>query len=250
MAMSLGAPYHLLVGGVWRHLAAVAPDVPVTPDRPSSIFKSQGNVVWAQVAPAVKRVWGFSFDWEDVSAARYLDLAAANPDDDVWLLDLNLAKINMLAASQTKGRSVTKVSVDGHPLPCFAGGTGFVSKVREGQTYHLSYTTTQDAGAPVGTWSIDGGEAVAFNAPSGAGARRGSFAIRAAGDQLVVVWTVPDKTTAARLTEGSVDELGFLESRGATPCQVLVGDGASSYKMSWADRQSLADSTYVLTEVG
>lgn len=244
------APYYLLVGESWRHLESVAPGVSVAPDRPTSLFKSVGNVVWGQVSDVVKRVWSLTFEWDDAEATRWLDYAAAQPAVEVWLLDLNLAKINMLAASQTKGRSVTKISVDGHPLPCFAGGTGFVSKVREGQAYHLSYTTSQAEGEPVGTWSIDGAAPVVFNAPSGSGARRGSLTIRAAGEQLAVTWTVADKTTAARLTEGSVDELGFLESRGATPCQVLVADGTASYKMAWEDRQPLVDSAYVLTEVG
>lgn len=248
--MQRRAPYHLLIGGSWKHLESVAPAVAITPDRPTSLLKSQGNVVWAQVADVVKRVWGFSFEWDDAESSRHLDYAAANPADDAWLFDLNLARINMLAASQTKGRSTTKIDVDGYSMSAFTAGAGFVTMVRLDQIYHLSYTTTQPEGAPVGRWSVDGATWAQFLAPPGAGPRRGSVAIRSTGDDLAVTWTAADKTTAARLTEGSVDDYGFLESRGATPCQVLVGDVAATYKMAWQDRQSLADSSYVLTEVG
>lgn len=250
---SLGAPYYLQVGGTWRHLESVAPGVAVTPDRPTSVFKSIGNVVWAQVADEVKRAWGFSLEWEDVEAGRWLDYAAANPNTEAWLLDLNLAQINMLAAEDTKGTSTTLVDVDGLAMPAFTGAGPKLSasvRVRAGQTYHLSYTTTLAAGTVVGSRNLDGSLGT-FRAPAGTGARRGSVSFRPATDQVLGIgWEGDGFTSGARLTEGSVDDLGFLESRGKTPCEVMVGDGTATYKMAWADRLSLADSTYVLTELG
>lgn len=251
MLVSRGAPYHLLVGGSWKHLASVAPGVSVAPDRPTSMFKSLGNVVWAQVADVVKRSWDFSFEWEDPEATRWLDYAASQPDAEVWLLDENLAQINMLPAAATQGgSSSTLVDVDGIGMRAFAVGESYVAKVRGGQTYHLSFTTNTADGFEVAQVQVDGASVRAF-APKGFGARRGSVTFSPVVDQdVTVVWSLAGATSGARLTSGSVDDIGFLPSRGKTPCEVLVGDTSATYKMAWADRQSLADSSYVLTELG
>jgi hypothetical protein len=225
--------------------------VPVTPDRPSSTFKSLGNVVWAQVADVVKRVWGFSFEWEDPQSTRWLDHAASRPQDEVWLLDENLARINMLPVSATQGvHSSVLIDVDGVPMQAFVQYESHVTKVRAGQTYHLSFTTTAPAGVEVAFVQLDGGAVNGF-APAGVGPRRGSMTFTPAADEdVTIAWSSSGKTTAARLTQGSVDDARFLPSRGKTPCEVMVGDINATYKMAWADRQSLADSTYVLTELG
>ncbi|KQY58310.1 hypothetical protein ASD11_01190 [Aeromicrobium sp. Root495] len=207
-------------------------------------------MVFAQVAPVVKRVWGFSFELEDPEATRWLDYAASRPDAEVWLLDTVLAQINMLDPRSTEGRSSATIAVDEVLMPAFTVGEQSEVRVRAGQNYHLSYTTIRTAGATIGTIEVDGA-VVPIVAPAGTGARRGSVSFRPAADQgAVIAWTFANVTTAARLTEGSVDRLGFLPSRGATPCQVLVSDGAPTFKMSWHDRLALADSSYVLTEVG
>ncbi|MET0886298.1 MAG: hypothetical protein ABWX92_07590 [Mycetocola sp.] len=253
MTAHLGAPYYLRIGGTWFHIANVRKGVPITPNRPTSLFYSLGNTVYARVSAVAKRAWGFSFEWEDAEATRWLDYAAANPDAEAWLLDGNLAQINMLPKSATQGRSPTLVDVDGLGMRSFLALETATIKVRKGITYHLSYTTTATAGSVLGKLEFSDNELGTFGvvAPSGTGARRGSMSITAPADEdLTIEWTSAGTTSGARFTEGSVDTLGFLESRGATPCRVLVGDGAATYKMAWNDRLALADSSYVLTEVG
>lgn len=250
-SISRGAPYHLLVGGSWKHLASVAPGVAVTPDRPTSLFKSLGNVVWAQVADVAKRSWGFSFEWEDPEATRWLDYAAARPDVEAWLLDENLARINMLPATATEGASsTTLIEVDGIDMRAFAQGESCSAKVLGGQTYHFSFTSDTAAGLEVARIQVDGSPVLVI-ASEGFGPRRGSVSFAPSSDQdVTITWSVSSVASGARLTLGSVDNFGFLASRGKTPCEVLVGDGSATYKMSWSDRQSLADSAYVLTELG
>lgn len=252
MTDSRGAPYYLLVGGAWKHLSAVAPAVPITPARPTSLFTALGNVVYAQVARVVKRTWGFSFEWEDPEATRWLDHAASRPELPVWLLDENLAQINMLPAAATEGVSSVTIDVGGVSMPAFTGYERHDTKLRGGQDYHLSYTTVAAEGVQVAWFETPSGDVTEIFAPPGVGARRGSMSIRPDEDtDIRLAWTLPGgMTTAARLTEGSVDDLGFLPSRGVTPCRVVVGDGAITYRMAWQDRLSLADSAYVLTEVG
>jgi hypothetical protein len=250
MTVSRGAPYHLRIGSAWKHLAAVAPGVAVTPSRPTSFFTSIGNVVTAEVADVANRAWGLSFELEDADATRWLDYAAGHPDLDVWLLDENLAQVNMLAVSATEGQSATTILVDGIPMPAFVKFEHYDTKIRADVFYHLSFTTTAAAGAVIG-WLETAGDVVEyFNAPPGSGPRRGSVSFRRDADtDLRVAWGASHIATAARLTQGSVDDHGFLPSRGATPCRVLVGDGAATYKMAWECQLALADSSYVLTEV-
>jgi len=251
MTHSRRAPYHLLIGSGWRHLESVAPGVSITATRPTSLFATLGNTVYARVGPVAKRVWGFAFEWEDPEATRWLDYAASHPERDVWLLDENLAQVNMLPVSATEGQSLVTIDVDGIPMRTFVAYENYRTRLRAGVEYHLSYTTTAAEGAEIGWHQTAADDAVSHLAPPGSGARRGSLSIKVDADtEVLIAWAPGDKTTAARLTEGSVDDLGFMPSRGATPCRVLVGDGAATYKMAWRDRLSLADSSYVLTEVG
>jgi len=250
MTHSRRAPYHLLVGSMWKHLENVAPGVPITATRPTSLFSTLGNTVYARVGPVAKRVWGFAFEWEDPEATRWLDYAASRPEREVWLLDENLAQINMLPVSATEGQSGVWIDVDGLTMQAFTSGETAASKVRGNVAHHLSFTTTAAPGATVGVYAL-GSTPIAIKAPDGVGPRRSSFSFVPDVDvDLAVQWTAANVVTAARLTVGSVDALGFLPSRGATPCRVLVGDGAATYKMAWKDRLSLSDSSYVLTEVG
>lgn len=243
------APYCLQVGGVWRQLVGVAPGVTVTPSRPTSTFTTLGNTVYAQVARKVARTWGFAFEWEDAEAGRWLDYAATNPGA-VWLLDRNVAQQQMLTVAQSLGTSATTLLVDGMALPTFVAATTATRKLRAGVAYSLSYTTNRTAGATVGSFNIGAG-AVNFVAPSGSGARRGSVSFTPVADvDAVITWTTGNATTAARLTQGSVDSLGWLPSTGGTPSRVMVSDGVPTYNMAWTDRLALADSSYVLTEVG
>ncbi len=247
MTVANGSPYWLLIGGSWRHLEGVAPGVTPTPNRPTNLFTTLGNTVYAQVARVAKRSWDFAFQWEDAEAARWLDYAATNPGP-VWLLDQNLATINMLTQAQTKGTAAS-ISVDGVLMPTFAAGTSYSRKVRGGVAYHLSYTTFRTAGAVIGTYNAGAGS-VNIVAPAGSGARRGSVSFTPAADgDVAITWTYAAVTTAARLTEGSLDTLGFLEGR-STPCRVLVSDGVPTFNMTFADKLAVGDSSYTVTEIG
>lgn len=243
------SPFYLQVRGVWKQLEGVVPGVAVVPDRPSSEFRSLGNVRYVQVAAKVVRTWGLSFVWEDAEASRWLDYAASNPSEVVWFWDTNLAQINCLDPADTKGASATLVTVDGIPMPAFVALDGFTQKLRGGVTYYLSYTTTHTAATTIGTYNIGAG-VVNIVSPAGSGARRGSVSFTpAAAVDAVVSWTVADKTSGARLTEGTVDTLGFLEGRD-TPCRVSVSDGASTYNRSSTTALPWADTSYVVSEVG
>lgn len=242
------SPYHLSVGGAWMHLEGVAPGVQVTQDRPTSFFKTLGNTVYAQVARSSKRMWGLSFEWADAEASRWLDHAATNRGA-VYLLDEILSQINMLPESATSGASSTYVTVDGVPMRAFTAGASVGRLLQAGVEHSLSFTTTHTAGVAIGTYNIGAGSQNIY-APPGTGARRGSVAFTPAVDtSAVFTWSVAGVTSGARLVRGPVDDGGFLEGRN-TPCRVLVSDGTPTFKMTYSDALALADSTYVLTEVG
>lgn len=66
---------------------------------------------------------------------------------------------------------------------------------------------------------------------------------------VTVIPTVAGVTSALRLTEGSVDQLGFVPGMKAV-CQVSVSDPQQTLNMVFADRLPLSDYSVVLREVG
>jgi hypothetical protein len=243
------SPYWLQVGGKWVQLEGIAPEVSVGISRPTVTLTTLGNTVYVQQAIRANRVWSVSFSQADAEAGKWLDYAATNPGA-VYLLDRNAAQQNMLDPRETKGSSATTVVVDNGPsMPAFLTTEGFVQKVRGNVPLLLSYTTSRAAGGNVGTYDLGSGP-VTFNAPAGSGARRGSVAITPAADgNLTVAWTQASVTTAARLTEGSVDGFGFIEGR-TTPCQVMVSDVSANYLRASSTTSPIADQAYTFQEVG
>lgn len=242
------APFWILVGGKWVHLDGIAPGVAVTTTRPTVVFTTLGNTVFTQQARRVNRSWTIGMAWADAEAGRWLDYSATNPGE-VWFLDQMAARINMLDPRDTKGSSATTIAVEGVMMPTFITTESFTRKIRGGVAYALSYTTTRTAGAVLGTYDVGAG-AVDIVAPSGTGARRGAVSFMPPADgTLTVNWTVANVTTAARLTEGSVDTVGFIEGRN-TPCRVSVSDVSATFNLAYVDRPPLSDQSYVLQEVG
>lgn len=245
----LATAFRILIGGVWVALDDVDADVPVEVDRSSSEFVTLGGTRYIQSAHRFARSWRLGYSLLNASVGKWLDYAATNPGQ-VWLLDVVAAQQNMLDPRDTKGTSATLVAVDGGPqLPTFAAATTCTRKVRAGVTYYLSYTTTHTAATTIGTYNAGAGS-VNITSPAGTGARRGSTSFTPASDGTVTItWTVANKTTAARLTEGDVDDLGFLEGKN-TPCQVSVSDTSQTMSQAFNDRLALSNFAYLLREVG
>lgn len=245
----LATAFYALIGGAWVALDDVDADVEVGAERRSSEFVSLGGRRYVQSAERVLRAWRVDYSLSDAAKGKWLDYAATNPGA-VWLLDVTAAQVNMLDPEDTKGSSATLVAVDGGPqMPTFAAGTSYTRKVRAGVTYYLSYTTTHTASTTIGTYNAGAGS-VNITSPVGTGPRRGSTSFTPASDgDVTITWTVADKTTAARLTQGDVDDYGFLEGKN-TPCRVAVSDSPQTMSQAFPDRLALSNFSYLLREVG
>lgn len=246
-----GSPFYLQIGGVWVHLDGVSPVVPITSDRPSSEFVSLGGVRRTQRAASAPRTWAIGAEEVDAEFVRWLSLAASGLAGDVWLYDQAAAQANMLNPLDTIGRDTAQplVTVDSVPLRSFAASYTLTRKVRQGVMYWLGGWSTQTAAATLGTYNLGAG-AVNIGAPAGTGSRRFSTSFTPAADATVtIIITVAAKTSGLRLTEGSVDSLGFLPGEN-TPCQVSVSDPDRSLSMVYTDRLPQSDYSVVLREVG
>jgi hypothetical protein len=250
--MTLPTAFHLLIGDVWVALEDVDADIPVESSRPTSEFVSSDGTRFVRRAKRLARSWRLSYSLSDESYGRWLKYASSGDAGEVWLLDTAAAQVNMLDPRMTKGSlaAATLIAVDGGPkLKAFAAGDTYTRKVRAGVTYYLSYTTTHTAATTIGTYNAGAGS-VNITSPAGSGARRGVTSFTPAADaDVTITWTVANKTTAARLTEGDVDDGGFLEGRN-TPCRVSVSDPSVSMDQAFDDRLARTDTTYLLREVG
>lgn len=241
----MSSPFLLNVDGIWIPLTGVQREATRTVERGSSAWISSGGRRRMQFAARPTRTWALSYNLRDPSAVAWLQHAANGHADEVWLLDRMAAQANMLDPDDTIGRFNGQPIIAGPlgvPMRAFAIADGFVRKIRAGQWYHLSYTTTAAAAAVIGAYDIGAGP-VNIVAPSGAGSRRGSTAFLADDDvDLEVAWSIAAKVTAARLTEGSVDQFDWAPGRN-TPCRVAVSDpdGALSlFRTSSAPLESYA----------
>ena len=246
-----GSPFYIQIGGVWVLADGVVPVVPITTDRPGSVTTSLGGVVRTQVAPRSSRTWAMGAEEVDAEFVRYLTLAAQGLVGDVFLYDAAAAQVNMLDPRDCIGRDALQptILVGLVPMRTFAAGYTLAMKLRAGVQYHLSGTTSHTAAATLGTYNLGAG-AVNIVAPAGTGARRWSISFTpAAAATVTVIVTVAAKTSALRLTEGSVDSLGFVPGMKAV-CQVSVSDPQQTLNMVSTDRLPLSDYSVTLREVG
>ena len=247
-----GSPFYLQIGGVWVLADGVRPAVSITMDRPGSMTKSLGGVVRTQVAPRSSRTWEMFAEEEDAEFIRYLALAAQGLVGDVFLYDAAAAQVNMLDPRDCIGRDLSQptIVVNGLvPLRTFTAGYTLTMKLRAGIQYHLSGTTSDAEANFIGFYEADAG-AVAIVAPAGTGPRRWSTSFMPSTDTTVTVTIlVAGVTSALRLTEGSVDTIGFVPGQKAV-CQISVGDPQQVLNMVSADRLPLSDWSVNLIEVG
>ena len=244
-------PFWLGVGGTWVPLEHVSVGAAVEATRPSSESVSLGGVVRRQSARAAARSWSLDFKVKTSEFVRYLALAAQGLVGDVFLYDAAAAQVNMLDPRDCVGRDVSQptILVGLVPLRTFAAGYTLTTKLRAGVQYHLSGTTSHTAAATLGTYNIGAG-AVNIVAPAGTGPRRWSTSFMPlTAATVTIILTVAGVVTALRLTEGSVDSLGFLPGQKAV-CQVSVSDPQQVLNMVFSDRLPLSDWSVTLREVG
>lgn len=248
----MSVPFILNVGGVWIPLHGVQRDTPRTRTRARSDFLSLGGRRYVQFGDRASRTWKLDYAAKDPAAVKWLAEAAAGRAGVVWLLDRAAAQVNMLDPNTTAGRYNAQPSIAtelGIPSQTFAAGRVFSRRVRAGQTYHLSGWTSVAAGDQIGVLGFDGGTTLVL-APGGAGSRLWSTSFAPQADGIVTFDTaVAGKTTRLRLTEGSVDEMGFYPGQD-TPCQVAVSDPDDVLSLYRPDRPSMANYSVELTEVG
>ena len=136
-------------------------------------------------------------------------------------------------------------------LPLVASGATVTQLLRGGVAYHFSGNTNRVAAAVLGTYDIGAG-AVNIIAPVGTGSRRFSVAFTPATD-VTATFTINRTTTvgstALRLTEGSVDLLGYLPGMKAV-CQVSVSDPQQVLQWVLDGELPVSDYTVTLLEVG
>lgn len=267
----MSVPFFLNVGGVWIPLTGVARDTARTRDRGRSEWISSGGRRRVQFGPRVARSWALTYSFKDPVHVKWLAEAAGGQAGPVWLLDRAAAQLNMLDPDSTAGRFNGQPSIpteNGIMSRTFEEPdqsvdlTPFIfsRKVRAGQWYHLSgWTSISDEhlsglGGDLGVIFIDDGVQYSILAeldvPAGTGSRPWSVTLRAPydGDMGFTVRTA-GVTTRLRLTEGSVDSMGFYPGQN-TPCQVAVSDPDDVLHLYREDRPALASYTVELLEVG
>lgn len=239
-------------GSTWVQLEGVTPGVDIGISRPSSSYTALDGTVRVQVAARENRTWALAFTYEDAEAGRWLDRACKPFTGAVYLLDQTAMQSNGLDPRKTEGTLSTAVLIveDGVSFKAFQAGDSFTSKVRNGVAYHLAYTTRATAGSTIGTYKIGAGSAVNIVAPSGTGDRRGSVSfVPSSNADVVVTWTVADKTSAAQFTESALQSK-WVEGLGPTPCRVFVSKGSKTARMTFPDSPAWFDTAYTLQEVG
>lgn len=248
------SPFYMLMNGNWIHLEGATPGVPVEVSRPSSSTTSLGGVVRTQRAPKSSRSWALGFMFEDAATMRWLNHAASGMAGDVWLLDRAAAQVNMLDPRDCIGQDATLplIDVEGSQLYALPHLYKFTVKCRAGVTYWFGGTTTFAAAATIAAYQINDEASVPVVASPGTGARAfsTSFTPDVDADVLIQMSLVSSAgSTALRLTEGAVDDVGFIPGQKA-PCQVSVSDPQYTMNFAYDDALALSDYTVTLTEVG
>lgn len=248
-----GSPFLIQIGGVWLDLPGVLPGTGVGVARPSSSTISLGGTVRTQQAKRSSRTWTFGFGDETAEALRWLQYAVTAPGD-VFLYDIAAAQVNMLDPLDCYGRSLTEgtIQVEGLPMRILPNAYTFTVKVRAGATYWFGGTTTVLAGNTLGTYKIGVASTVNIVAPTGTLERSFSTSFVPTVDADVVFTLVAGfgvGTSALRLTEGAVDEVGFIPGQ-KSPCQVSVDDPQYTMNLAYPDQLAVSDYTVTIREVG
>ena len=247
----MNAPYYLLIGGTWVRINGVQRGVSRKSDRPSSQTISLDGVRRRQQAKRSPRTWSLTFAYKSPEVVQWLAVAASGVAGDVYLYDTSAAQINMLDPLDTVGADPTQptVAVNTVQLRTFAAGYTLTTRVRAGIAYHLQGVTTGTAASTLGTYNLGAG-AVNIIAPAGTGARGFSATFTPLTDAIVtVIIVVAGVTSGLRLTEGSLDMLGFLPGQKAV-CQISVDDPDSVLDLLLDTQLSLSTHTVNLLEVG
>ena len=247
----MNAPYYLLIGGTWVRINGVQRGVSKKSDRPSSQTVSLGGVRRRQQAKRAPRTWSLTFAYKSPEVVQWLAVAAQGLVGDVYLYDTSAAQINMLDPLDTVGADPNQptVAVNTVQLRTFAAGYTLSMKLRAGIQYHLSGTTSDVAGSLIAFYDLPAGS-VGIYAPVGTGARRWSTSFMPSTDTAVTIIIIIDGVTSGlRLTEGSLDMLGFLPGQKAV-CQISVDDPDSVLDLFLDTQLSLSTHTVNLLEVG
>lgn len=245
--------YYVLVAGGWEPVPGVQRGVTKSMARPSAETISLGGVRRRQRAARAPRSWALTFSSKDPKVVSWLTLAAQGLIGDIHLLDVAAAQVNMLAPADTIGAlTEPTLPVDGHTFAMLPHNHTFMIKCRAGIEYRLSASTNHAAGSTVATITAGDEDPITVAAPDGTGTRVVSAVFTPGTDaDVVFTFTRPGVTGTSllRLTEGSVDDHGFLPGQKAV-CQVSVDDPAETLELLTTNQLPLSTYTVNLLEVG
>lgn len=251
--MNLDTAFYLGIADEWIALPDVVGGIPFTRNRPSKTFQSLGGNFYNQRAAKAPGQWVLSHQYADAATVRWLQHAASGLAGEVWLYDVTQAQTNMLDPRDVVGRvaGAPTLDVEGVPFPALATGDTFTRRLRAGVGYWFGGYTSAASGVTIMTYDLGSGP-VDVVAPTDTGSRPFSTTFTPS-DDVTVTFVVASggggKVTVLRLTEGSVDTVGFMPGEN-TPCRVSVADPSRTLNYAYADKPAEADYTVTLNEVG